>query len=304
MIETTQFQNHEAVQLSVGASRALFAPQFGARLLTWEIDGEPIVYWPAEADWTNIAHVRGGNPILFPFVARHMVDGVVGKWRDETGVVRDLPMHGFARDMAFAVVEEESGDTLRMRLQSTSATRIMYPFDFTFDVVYQLTANSLAVTFETTNHGDASMPYYPGHHFYFAVPHGNRAAWSLSMPCTRWGWQEPNGAPRFEPAAAQVETLDDARLVDRFNLNFISPQVVLEAPAAHRIVIELLGNAQESGLAPWFDVTTWTQAPESDFFCVEPWLGLPDAIHHGVGLRRLGPSQTERAACRIDVKGA
>ncbi|HEY4804128.1 MAG TPA: aldose epimerase, partial [Paraburkholderia sp.] len=47
--------------------------------------------------------------------------------------------------------------------------------------------------------------------------------------------------------------------------------------------------------------TTWTLAPDSDFYCVEPWLGLPDAIHTGLGLRWLEPGETQRAELRIRV---
>ncbi|KAI3598567.1 Galactose mutarotase [Cupriavidus necator H850] len=32
-------------------------------------------------------------------------------------------------------------------------------------------------------------------------------------------------------------------------------------------------------------MTTWSESATSDFYCVEPWVGLPDAIHHGQGLR-------------------
>ncbi|CAM2168990.1 hypothetical protein PSAC2689_190055 [Paraburkholderia sacchari] len=53
--------------------------------------------------------------------------------------------------------------------------------------------------------------------------------------------------------------------------------------------------------APWYTVTSWTLAPDSDFYCVELWLGLPDAIHSGLGLRWLEPVQTEEASLRISV---
>lgn len=39
------------------------------------------------------------------------------------------------------------------------------------------------------------------------------------------------------------------------------------------------------GSAPWHAVTRWSESATSDFYCVEPWVGLPDAIHHGQGLR-------------------
>jgi aldose 1-epimerase len=34
---------------------------------------------------------------------------------------------------------------------------------------------------------------------------------------------------------------------------------------------------------------------------VEPWLGLPDAIHHGTGLRMLAAGKEETASCEITV---
>ena len=55
------------------------------------------------------------------------------------------------------------------------------------------------------------------------------------------------------------------------------------------------------GSIPWYAVTTWTEKPDSDFYCVEPWLGLPDAIHNGLGLRMLAPGATETATLRIRV---
>jgi len=50
-------------------------------------------------------------------------------------------------------------------------------------------------------------------------------------------------------------------------------------------------------------VTTWTEKPDSDFYCIEPWLGLPNAIHHGEGLRHVAPGATEIAVCRLDASG-
>jgi galactose mutarotase-like enzyme len=54
------------------------------------------------------------------------------------------------------------------------------------------------------------------------------------------------------------------------------------------------------GSVPWYAVTTWTQSADSDFYCIEPWLGLPNAIHHGEGLRRIDPGKTEIATCVLD----
>ena len=243
--------------------------------------------------------MRGGNPILFPFVARHFVDGKNELWRDRDGVVRPMPQHGFARDAAFTEAGDEGESAVRLRISDTAATRAFYPFGFLFDVVVTLQGGSrLEVALETTNRGDEPLPYYAGHHFYFAIPHDERAGWNLHLPCAAWGRQAPDGSIQRETAEAEDLSLGDPALIDRFQIGPRESRVtLLHRATGRRLVLEL----QPASSVPWYAVTTWSQAPEADFYCVEPWLGLPNAIHHGEGLRFVGPGETERAALVLDA---
>jgi galactose mutarotase-like enzyme len=293
-MQQTLFQNHSVYQLQNGDAVCHVSPENGARLLDWKIAGVPVIHWPDDADWNNIPHVRGGNPILFPFVGRHFVNGEIGFWKDQKGVVRELPMHGFARDLPFEVIDS-SGSHLTMRLRSNDATRQMYPFEFEFDVIYELRETSLQSTFITRNTGENPLPYYAGHHFYLEIPHAERADWKIQLPCKRWGWQDvKNGAIRTAEAASSATTLADPAIIDRFHLEFTEPKVLLTSSQKQ---ITFSWDAT----APWFDVTTWTQNETADFYCVEPWLGLPDAIHQGIGLRILAAGETEEASCVISL---
>lgn len=75
--------------------------------------------------------------------------------------------------------------------------------------------------------------------------------------------------------------------------------VTLHTPSLRRtITLEL----QRPGSIQWYAVATWTERPDSDFYCIEPWLGLPDAIHNGLGLRWLMPDTSESAVLRIRVR--
>jgi len=300
MSNSIEFQGHTVQELVDGESRVLIAPDHGARLLRWTIDDEQIIYWPEVADWSNIAGSKAGNPILFPFVARHMVDSVIGKWQDQNGVVRDLPMHGFARDMAFDVIDDGDPQTLRMRLRDSRQTFAMYPFHFQFDVVYRLSGAQLEVRLETTNTGNTALPYYAGHHFYFHVPHGERAEWSLSIPCRQHGGQNTDGSVWFTPTERTDFTLAESEIIDGFHVDLTSTDLLL-AHGDRRITIDL-GHTDGPNEVPWYSITTWTQTPESDFYCVEPWLGLPNAIHHGYGLRWLEPGLREDAVCVLRVE--
>ncbi|MFM0399917.1 aldose epimerase family protein [Paraburkholderia aspalathi] len=291
----------DILEIAQDASVLRFSPQAGGRLLSWIIDGEEVIHWPENADWSQPARIRGGNPLLFPFLGRHRVDGKIGFWRDAQGTVRELPMHGFARDLPLEAHADVNGAGLRMTLADSDATRSGYPFGFRFEATYRLVdTHTLEVTLSTANTGDTRLPYYAGHHFYFTLPHTQRAETSLELPPTERCYQQSDGSiSTTEPGAARY-TLDEARILDRFHCLVGVPDqpVRLVAPGLNRVItIDL----QRPDSVPWYAVTTWTEAAESDFYCVEPWLGLPDAIHNGLGLRWLEPGQTETATLRINV---
>lgn len=295
------FQNQPAFQLKNSSGTVLVCPEHGARLLQWTRDGREIITWPSNADWSRILKVRGGNPVLFPFIARHFVDGKNELWRDGNGTVRPMPQHGFARDAKFSVIEGENENTIRMRLVDSEETRACYPFAFQFDVVVSLLPLSrLEIRFETTNTGHEELPYYAGHHFYFALPHQERADWTLHLPCAAWGRQSSDGSIVHEQATQELLRLDDPALIDRFQIHPIGAKaLLLNTRTGQHLVFRL----DPPGSIPWYAVTTWTESANSDFYCIEPWLGLPNAIHHGEGLRRLMPGETEVATCVLDARG-
>jgi len=294
------FQNQPAVEIVDGENHVLVSAEHGARILRWERAGCEIITWPENADWSKILKVRGGNPILFPFIARHFVDGEKEIWRDAGGTVRPMPQHGFARDAQFSVVEGGPENSLRMRLVDSDETRAFYPFAFQFDVVVSLLpAARLEVRFETSNTGGDPLPYYAGHHFYFALPHQERADWTLHLPCAAWGRQSAIGSIVREEAKQSELWLDDAASIDRFQIGPKGNASLHNLRTGQRLVFEL----EHPGFVPWYAVTTWTEAADSDFYCIEPWLGLPNAIHHGEGLRWLAPDAKEIATLVLDGSG-
>ncbi len=299
MKEIVTFQNQPIHLLTQGASAVRIAPQAGGRLLDWRVNGREVVHWPADADWSNPTKIRGGNPILFPFLGRHFVDGAIGRWRDAAGTVRDLPMHGFARDLPFTVVEESDPDSLRMRLEDNEQTRAGYPFAFRFEVAYRLRGDALEAEFATTNTGKDPLPYYAGHHFYFALDHRDRARWTIDLPFARTGTQAPDGSIVMGNPPEASATLDRPELIDRLH---IAPTASRFALSDQRDGARIEFDLTPRETVPWYAVTTWTQKPESDFYCVEPWLGLPNAIGHGLGLRWVAPGTTEKAVCSLHYR--
>ena len=49
-----------------------------------------------------------------------------------------------------------------------------------------------------------------------------------------------------------------------------------------KIGIRLLDSSDT--FSAWNAFVVWTEAPDSPFYCVEPWMGPPNAPEHGNGL--------------------
>ena len=146
-----------------------------------------------------------------------------------------------------------------------------------------MTHDSLTTTFRVTNHGSGRMPWTAGHHFYFHVPASQRSDWVLSLPCKQWASQDfSNGSYSYTQPEWAEAALSRVEWIDRMQL---SPDVegikLRHTPSGRQLSFEA-AHADD-----WPVVTTWTASSDSDFFCVEPWSALPDAVHNGRGLRVL-----------------
>ncbi|ODV40900.1 aldose epimerase [Cupriavidus sp. UYMMa02A] len=294
-LSTRRFQKQDLICVGQDDNHLLLAPEYGGRLVRWVRDGEDILYWPEPADWSRPAKIRGGNPLLFPFIGRHFAEGQAGHWRDASGTIHALPQHGFARDLPF-MVADSGDDRIAMVLESSDSTRAGYPYAFRFEARYRLADGGLEVALRIENTGGTRLPYYAGHHFYFRLPAAQRSASRLLLPAAARMRQAPDGRLTGAETGEPTYALDDNRLQDTFHvLNGAGP-VTLAMPG-RTLSIEL----DVPGSIPWHAVTTWSESDDADFYCVEPWLGLPDAIHHGQGLRWLEPGQQETAICRLRV---
>jgi galactose mutarotase-like enzyme len=287
------------VTLDNGRARAELAPSAGARLMRWSVNGRPVLHWPADADWSAPAKIRGGNPLLFPLIARTFLDGKIGFWRGPDGVVRPAPMHGLVRAAEFATVEQDERRIV-MRTAWDDSMAEAWPFPFVFAVEYGLEDTALAVAFTVENTGAEAMPYSVGNHFYFSVPAAERDAWELQGKFRSFARQGTDG--EIDAVAEAPRMLSDPAMVDLFHIGPPEDGVVLRQMNDGREVAFAL-PCDAAGPNPWYAVTTWTESARSDFYCVEPWTALPDAVHNGLGLRWLKPGSRETLRLRLTARG-
>lgn len=99
-------------------------------------------------------HWKRQAPVLFPIVGQLYNDRY-----SYQGVCYQLHRHGFARDLNFEV-QQVTGNSATFNLKQTSLTRQVYPFDFSLQISYILSKNTITVSYEVMNPSDTEPLYY------------------------------------------------------------------------------------------------------------------------------------------------
>lgn len=309
MAECVPYLGHTIRRWQIGRSTFLAWPEAGARLMHWSItrgDGSvrDVIYWPelAECSREEFAKVRGGNPLLFPFCGRTFDRGDIHFWRGADGVRRPMPMHGIARQGNFRLIDlHEHG--FEAVLEPDAAAREAYPFEYAFKVSYRFSGLGLSCEFALANLGTEPMPWSAGHHFYFNVPWQDelgRRDYHLRLRADRHARQHAAGgladapAPTASPSLADPSLLDTLHLKLRENACTFGPR-----DGSERVTVK---HGTERKPHPDATFVTWTSADDAPYYCVEPWMGPPNAPEHRVGLHRVHPGQTARFSVEVLVQ--
>ncbi|MBI5691909.1 MAG: aldose epimerase [Verrucomicrobia bacterium] len=306
-MEKVSYQGQELTRWRVGNSTFLALPERGARLMNWNVtlgDGSvrDVIYWPEQADFADIAKVRGGNPILFPFNGRSFDRGDIFHWRAADGVRRPMPLHGIARQGDFKVLHADVRGFSAQFVPGAEA-RNCYPFDYEFTVTYRFESLGLSCEFAVTNLGQEPLPWCAGHHFYFTLPWSEgttRADYLIRIPATKRLRHDPTGALVAGPALQAEESFANPALVDVLHTGLRSNEVVFGEKGRPGDVCVRLGSDKVPASDAMF--VTWTLADDSPFYCVEPWMGPPNAPGHGVGLKFVQPRETQRFVVSVHLR--
>ena len=307
-MEKLSHLGHTLTRWRVGSSTFLAYPEKGARLMNWHLtlgDGSvrDIVYWPELDSFDDFFKTRGGNPILFPFNARTFDRGDIHFWRAADGVRRPMPMHGFARHSDFKVTRlDPAGFTAQ--LTPTAESRTIYPYEFEFNVSYRFAPLGLTCEFALTNHGHEPIPWSAGHHFYFTLPWAEgttRADYRIRIPAARrYKHDFATGQLTPGPALNLEEPLSLPALVDTQHTHLTGNEVLFGEPGRPGAISVRLGDTA----VPPPDATfvTWTLDDAAPYYCVEPWMGPPNAPENKLGLHFVAPGKTEKFTVAVSVK--
>ena len=306
-MESVPYLGESLTKWRVGNSTFLAMPERGARLMNWNVtlpDGSvrDVLYWPELSSLDDFHKVRGGNPILFPFNARTFDRGDIYFWRGPDDVRRPMPMHGIARQGKFVVrhVNERGFSAL---FQPDAEAKAIYPYDYEFVVVYRFAPLGLTCELVLTNHDTRPIPWSAGHHFYFTLPwtEGHtRNDYAIRIPATKRFKQDAAGQLQPGPSLQVEERISQPLLIDTLHTGLKSNAVVFGPVNAPGDVTIKIGHDKKPAADATF--VTWTLDDTVPYYCVEPWMGLPNAAEHKVGLHWVQPGQSQEFAIEILVK--
>ena len=297
-LEHEHGQDVWAITAQDGLTSARFVPAFGGigSSLTLPFRGAAReMLFRHDFFWNeSYSRTRGGWPFLFPVCGRLRREGVEGAYL-YNGQRYILTSHGFSLRKPWRVDDTSAPDTLVMSLASDDATRKAYPFDFEVRLRYRVRPGALEAALEVANTGSEPMPYYAGYHPYFLTPPagGGKEAVriSLSSPC-QWLYNADltditgTGLAAPFPASVQAPEVNET-------LNEVPDDHVTRMIYPDGFTLEAVVNrVSATRLFPFVQLYT---IPERPFFCIEPWMGHPNALNSLTGFRWLPPGTRDRS---------
>ena len=148
--ETAVIKSNVLTVSSVAEGAMLTSIRAGQTEFLWQGDPE---FW------------SGQSPVCFP---------ICGSLRGDAAKcgaveVKNIKRHGFARFETFEITSQDE-QSVTYVLNSSPATKEIYPYDFRFALSYRVEENRLTFSYKVKNTGDVPMPFFIGGHPAFNCP--------------------------------------------------------------------------------------------------------------------------------------
>jgi galactose mutarotase-like enzyme len=257
-----------------------------------KVDGKNVLWKKDEQFWNRVA------PNLFP---------IVGRLKDDQfrycGKIYSMSQHGFARNRTFDLIEKSEMKVV-FRLESDNISKKEYPFDFIFDVEYQLIESILLMKYRVKNRGEVVLPYSVGGHPGFAIE-GNLSDYFLDFgqpfSAKQWLLKGSYYSGEKRDLVIQNKLQLDYSLVE-------NDAIVFKKPPFNRVI---LAHKDRGGLiavsCEQLDAIGFWSKKDAPFFCIEPWWGWADRIDatgnllEKEGLHFLNPNEDKEHSYCIEL---
>ncbi len=269
---------------------------FGAELSSVKNKEGLEFMWQADKDvWPRHA------PVLFP---------IVGKLKNNQYFLNENPytlgQHGFARDRMFDRIENTTS-SCTFQLLSDSESKKNYPFDFAFQIRFDLHKNTLNTHYTVINSSNDELFFSVGAHPGFRcplLPNESFEDYNLLFEKDTFQLTELSDGllgknkhtlrlPNNCMTLSKTTFDKDALVFENSQINKIS---LYSTKSSHSITM----NCEQW---PYFGI--WSKKSSSDFVCLEPWFGVADSIDSNQeftekrGIIKLAPKKEFRSRFSI-----
>lgn len=251
----------------------------------------------------NEEHWSGKNPSLFPMVGNtytqdYEIDGKRYAMKNH-GLIRYADLHCIKND----------GKQVVMELNSDDHTKKQYPFDFHYEIAYELKDNMLTITYHITNTGDSVMPFSFGLHPGFNCP----LCEGESFEDYTMRFSNPE---KMQQLVFDINKKEDYKLInvelEEIPCNYdvfekYATLIYKGAKSAYLTLEGKKGHGVKLSIAGYPYLALWTAKKGAPFVCLEPWYGHADFsevkedFYHREGTMLLSPQKTFTTAYTIEV---
>ncbi len=297
----------------IGGFEAAIAPSKGGELSGLRVrhGGEWIETLQLARDYSPREGFAGKGPILWPATGRNFPADLVERQEagdvfnagayEYGGVRRNMPIHGFARDMPWTVGEiraEEDEASVSLSLSDSPETRALYPFGFVFAVEYVVRGGALEMLHIVRAADDNAEPMFfsIGNHITFLTPlieGSDPDAMVLRSPSSMELLKTSYGIPTGE--SRSLSYADGFALGEYPPLTATSltgyppdqdPWIEYIDPAG--LTMRISHRASQIPDPPVILFNVWGDV-RAGFFSPEPWVGLQNSLVQRQGLIYLDP---------------
>lgn len=245
------------------------------------------------------------SPVLFPIVGR--VKDFKYRFQNKE---YEIPQHGIVRRNFNCFFSKHTDNSVAVSLKSDEKTKEHYPFDFEFEIEYQLNQDEITVQFKVKNTGYDKMYFSLGGHPAFACPivedeslEDYYIEFSENEILDRWpitdqGTISKHPVPYLKEEkriGLTKDLFDEDALVFK---NMKSDKVSLKSFKSN------VGIEVEMKDFPYLGL--WSK-PKANFVCIEPWQGIADSedfngeLTEKEGVISLGKEKVHAASYKICI---
>ena len=214
--------------------------------------------------------------LLFPCCGRIDRSRIIARGKEYP-----LPMHGFAKDREFSVLEK-TDTSLLLELAADADTLRQFPYRFRLQVRFAVTKKEITESFEVINDDDVPMPFSLGGHPAFFCPVDlSSAAADCLLEFDRTQEiveHELTEGTRLIIPEAEKPFLNGTSFLRLSNAFFNDgPKVLSNVDADFvRLRSEKTGHYVEMGIAGFPFMTLWGVGQRMTVIAIEPWCGTSD----------------------------